>query len=295
MLNPHYVELFYHVARHGGISRAVRHMPYGIQQPALSGQILKLERELGCKLFERAPFRLTAEGEALYEFARPFFENLDRIELRLRSGLAPQLRIGAGETVLREHLPAVLRQLRTRQPKFQLSLRSGYQAQLEAWLFDREIDLAIMPLESRPPRTLHRLPLVRLPLALIVPRRSAYRTAADVLAISSEPPPLISPPDTEPISRNFQRGLAQRRRTWTPAIVASSLETVSRYVADGHGIGISVAASVPHFPVRVLPLSDFAPLEIVALWLGQPPPIVQATLEEIREYTRRTWPDAVTK
>ena len=38
--NLHHLELFYHVARAGGITAAVRSMPYGIQQPAVSGQIL---------------------------------------------------------------------------------------------------------------------------------------------------------------------------------------------------------------------------------------------------------------
>src|SRR5262245_39094542 len=46
-MNLHHVELFYYVAKHGGISRALRHIPYGIQQPAVSAQILRLEQDLG--------------------------------------------------------------------------------------------------------------------------------------------------------------------------------------------------------------------------------------------------------
>ena len=38
-MNVHHLELFYYVARHGGISAAVRYIPYGIQQPAVSGQM----------------------------------------------------------------------------------------------------------------------------------------------------------------------------------------------------------------------------------------------------------------
>ena len=45
--NLHHLELFYYVAKYGGITPAVRKMPYGIQQPAVSGQMLQLERELG--------------------------------------------------------------------------------------------------------------------------------------------------------------------------------------------------------------------------------------------------------
>ena len=45
-MNIHHLELFYYIAKHGGIA-AVRNMPYGIQQPAVSGQIAKLEEALG--------------------------------------------------------------------------------------------------------------------------------------------------------------------------------------------------------------------------------------------------------
>jgi DNA-binding transcriptional LysR family regulator len=50
-MNIHHLELFYYVARHKGISEAVRNIPYGIQQPAISGQILQLEDFLGTTLF----------------------------------------------------------------------------------------------------------------------------------------------------------------------------------------------------------------------------------------------------
>ena len=64
-MNVHHLELFYYVARHGGVSAAARAMPYGIQQPAISAQILQLEDSLGTTLFHRRPFRLTGTGEAL--------------------------------------------------------------------------------------------------------------------------------------------------------------------------------------------------------------------------------------
>src|SRR4029453_8722736 len=49
----------------------------GIQQPAVSGQIAKLEESLGTKLFQRRPFALSPTGTELFEFIRPFFENID--------------------------------------------------------------------------------------------------------------------------------------------------------------------------------------------------------------------------
>ena len=63
MMNVHHLELFYYFAKHGGIMPAVRNIPYGIQQPAVSAQVAQLEEFLGVTLFQRRPFALTAAGE----------------------------------------------------------------------------------------------------------------------------------------------------------------------------------------------------------------------------------------
>src|SRR3954470_6961840 len=83
-VNVHHLELFYYVAKHGGISAAVRHIPYGIQQPAVSGQMRQLEEDTATKLFERSPFRLTAAGERLYSHVLPFFEGLGSVATQLQ-------------------------------------------------------------------------------------------------------------------------------------------------------------------------------------------------------------------
>src|SRR5207253_4073666 len=102
-MNIHHLELFYFVAKHGGIAAAVRNIPYGIQQPAVSGQIAKLEEHLGVKLFDRRPFALSPAGAELFEFIRPFFENLDAIAEKIRRDASPQLRIAAPSVALRDY------------------------------------------------------------------------------------------------------------------------------------------------------------------------------------------------
>ncbi len=54
-MNIHHLEIFYYVARHGGITEAARNIPYGIQQPAVRGQVAQLEEFLGVALFHRRP------------------------------------------------------------------------------------------------------------------------------------------------------------------------------------------------------------------------------------------------
>jgi len=291
-MNIHHLELFYYVARHGGISRAVRHMPYGIQQPALSSQILRLEEDLGVKLFERQPFKLTAAGQELLAFIRPFFDNLDAVGVRIRSRLAPQLRIGASEVVLRDYLPAVIQRVRQAHPEMRLGLRSGFQPELEAWLDDREIDVAVVPLRTRPPAGIRVLRLMRLPLVLLVNRRVKIKSAADLWRAGRPRLPLITLPPTETVSILFQKGLKRQGVSWPVAIEASSMELITQYVANGDGVGATVGVPdlVKHPQVRILPLEGFAPVELAALWHGDPSPLLRSLLEEVQHYIAESWP-----
>jgi len=292
-MNIHHLELFYYVARHGGISAAVRHMPYGIQQPAVSSQILLLEEDLGAKLFERQPFKLTPAGEELAAFVRPFFDNLKPVAEKLRVRAVPQLRMGASEVVLRSHLPAVIQHMKQDHPELRLSLRSGFQPELEAALRDREIDLAIIPLRGRLPAQTRSLRLMRLPLVLLVPRKSRVKSAEELWKQKRPAEPLICLPPTESVSLVFQQGLKRLGVIWPPAIEASSMELITQYVANGDGIGVNISMSdmVRHPQVRVLPLDGFAPLEVIAAWRGAPTPLIRAVLAAAQRYIAHHWPD----
>lgn len=289
-MNIHHLELFYYVARHGGITRAVRHIPYGIQQPAVSSQILQLEQDLEVKLFERSPFQLTVEGEQLFGFVGPFFENLGPMASQLSKRASTQLRIGASELVLRDHLPSVIHRVRKKHPCIRLVMRSGLQFQLETDLREQKLDLAIVTaLESRVGTGLRKVPLVRMPLVLLVHRESEITTAEELWARRKIEEPLICLPASE---GSFQKGLKRLKVEWHPSIEASSLQLVTWYVANGYGIGVNVNVPdvVKHKDVRALPLDDFDPVEIVGLCLGRPSALIQTVLEEARAYCRENWP-----
>ncbi len=291
-MNIHHLELFYYVAKHGGISRAARNMPYGIQQPAVSSQILLLEEDLGVKLFERTPFKLTREGDELFAFAQPFFDNLGVVSARLRQKSAPHLRIAASELVLRDYLPAVVERLRETEPKLKLGLRSGFQADMERWLLEREVDVAITPLDGKPPGRVRCMRLMKLPLVLLVSKKSRIKSVAELWQSGVVEEPLICLPQTELMSLRFRQELQRRKIDWAQSIEASSIDLVTRYVANGYGIGLTIDAPevTRHPAVRVLPLEGFAPLEIAALWSGEPSPLVGALLQEAQRYVAKQWP-----
>jgi DNA-binding transcriptional LysR family regulator len=292
-VNVHHLEVFYYVAKHGGISAAVRNFPYGIQQPAVSGQMRQLEEDSGAKLFERTPFRLTPAGERLFEHVRPFFEDLDGVVAQLRGETHPVLRLGGAELVLRDHVPAVMRCVREKNPDMRLSLHSGVQAQVEDWLRDDQIDLAITSAGPRPPPRLRQLPLLRIPLVLLVHRTAPWKTAEELWAQKKIPARLVAQPAATAFMQSFQRDLKRRRITWPQALEATSVELVWRYVANGEGYGIVNQVALAGFKgreVRALPLEGFEPMTMAALWRGEPTPLIRAVIEEMRRYTHESFP-----
>lgn len=287
-MNVHHLELFYYVARHGGISEAVRNIPYGIQQPAVSSQVLQLEEFLGVTLFNRRPFALTAGGEKLYQFIQPFFSGLDQITEDLQGGISQQVRFGASEVVLRDHLPELIQRIREKFPKMRLSLREGYQPQLESWLQKQEIDLAVTLLQKKPPPGINSIPLLPLPLALLVPKTSRLQAAEELWKRDRIEETLISLPPTEAISKNFQQSLTRMGIDWFPKIEVSSVALIQAYVANGYGIGLSVAVPKTKPPpnLRLLPLPNFEPVMMGVLWQGKLSPLMQTFLDEIQKYVK---------
>ena len=292
-MNVHHLELFYYVAKHGGISAAVRKFPYGIQQPAVSGQMRQLEEDVGAKLFERTPFKLTPAGLRLFEHVRPFFENLDGIAARLRGLTEPELKLGGAELALRHHIPVVMQRVKKNFPTLRFSLRSGYQIQLEDWLRDGVIDLGVTAVDARAPAKLRRLRLTDVPLVLLVHRDSGVKSCDELFARKKLSEPLITVPASGLVARNFQRGLKKRRVTWPQTVEATSIELVADYVANGDGFGVSIAIApiVRKKEVRVLPLPGFDPMTIGVLWRGEPSPLVRTAIEVVQGYAREIWPD----
>jgi len=288
-MNIHHLELFYYVAKHGGIMPAVHNIPYGIQQPAVSSQMAQLEEFLGAALFHRRPFALTPAGQELYDFIKPFFDNLETMAEKIHGGISQHLRIAASETVLREHLPAMLQELRQRFPKLKITLREGYHPEIFTWLQQREIDVSLGLIGAKPPASVHALPLFKLPLVLLVPKNSKLKSAQELWQRDPIGESLITVPSNEFISRAFQAGLAKLEVEWFSRIEVSSVELVQTYVANGYGIGVTVG--VPkmklHPQVRVLPLDGFAPIPFGALWQGGRNPLLDAFLKIIQATARR--------
>lgn len=283
-MNIHHLELFYYVARYGGITEAVRNIPYGIQQPAVSGQVAQLEEFLGVALFQRRPFALTGAGEKLYKFIAPFFSNLDNIASELQGGSVRTLRIGASTLVLREHLPVFLQNVRKKFPAMKVHLREGYQLELEAMLQREELDLAITLIEKKAPPGIHAVPLIELPLVLLVPKDSPIQKPEQLWKTDRILHPLICLPAAEAVCKRFQEGLNRMGVDWFPSIEVSSIDLIETYVANGFGIGLALMVPGARISseVRVIPVPEFGPVMAGVLWRGKPSALMQMFLDEIQ-------------
>ena len=283
-MNVHHLKLFYYIAKYEGITRAVRRMPYGIQQPAVSSQILQLEADLGVTLFQRRPFVLTSAGRELYAFARPFFSQLDDLADRLRGEGKTHLRVAAAPTFLTNHLPSVLEALKLRVPDLRLSLREVTPVEAEDLVNNQEVDGALLFHREVPEPPMKFVEFMSLPVVLLAPPGAKCRTLGTVLKTLSGgevDTPLVTLPGHEVLTQLFRDTLRGQGVHWVSSMEVNTLELVHTYVGHGFGYGLSVGLPVADVPegVSVIRLPKFPKLRVGFSYAGELNPVASETWE----------------
>jgi LysR family hydrogen peroxide-inducible transcriptional activator len=127
-----------------------------VSQPTLSGQIRKLEDELGVTLFERTnrSVEITPAGQTILAHARLILEQADLIQQLARAQrdpLAGPLRIGVIPTLSPYLMPLILLPLKKRYPQMRLVLSEELTDTLLERLHNHEIDAALLatPVEEQ--------------------------------------------------------------------------------------------------------------------------------------------------
>jgi LysR family hydrogen peroxide-inducible transcriptional activator len=136
------------VAEAGNFTRAAAQA--NVAQPSLSQQIIKLERELGHKLFHRLGRKavLTEAGTAFVERARRIlFEVEDATkELGDSPSFERKITVGAIPTLAPYLLPGLITRCRRRHPNLQVDIREDFKATLIGEMLEGELDLALVAL-----------------------------------------------------------------------------------------------------------------------------------------------------
>lgn len=141
------MELLLGVARLGSLGRAAREL--GITQPAASGRIRSMERQLGVALVDRSPrgSRLTDAGALVTDWARRVVEAAEAFDAgaqALRDRRDSRLRVAASMTIAEYLLPGWLIALRAQRPDTAVSLLAGNSAAVAERLLAGEADVGFV-------------------------------------------------------------------------------------------------------------------------------------------------------
>ena len=265
--NHQHFRTFYLIARYGGISASLKYFGYGVQQPAISEQMLKLEEVLRVRLFERQPFRLLPAGRMLYDYIRPYHDGLAEVLGRIAAtDGAPSLRVAAADVVLAEFLPAIVDRLLAESPGLRIEFSGGTVADRIDRLRHGETDFVIAA-TGRPPAGLASRRLLRLPLVLAVGRSASL--PADPRRWPQPLPRLVVPADPPEIAEVFEAGLAAWNLRWESKLAVPTVEHAGWFARSGAvGLTLDLPTFTRKHGLRALrvPEAISPPVEVFALW-----------------------------
>jgi LysR family nitrogen assimilation transcriptional regulator len=241
-LETRYLRSFLKIADTGSISRAAESL--GIAQPSLSQQLLRLEDEVGCKLFRRTPrgVTLTDAGRVLQEHARQILRATEQAieDIRqLTAEPAGEVRLAVPYSLSRLAGVTLVEAVRKHAPQVSLRLVEATTGQIRGWLDEGKVDLGILH-DLGPLRHLSARRLASEELYLIGP--AARFGSADALPHV----PFAELADLPMILPGVQHGLRQlieheaARHGVTIRVVQEidAIAHIGPLVAKGHGYSI---------------------------------------------------------
>jgi DNA-binding transcriptional LysR family regulator len=238
---------FCQTVRLGSVSRAAQVLQ--LSQPAVSLQLQALERDLGARLFERGGRRLvpTAEGEALYELARPLVEAIDALPARLRERVSAtgtgELRIVATGPSALDLIAGVVAPFRGAHPDVRLALSTAHGAGAPDLVEAREADIAFGSFATVPSGLAYTAVYASSPMLLVPPGHplaKAEPLGLDALAAYG----LILPPPHAAITGAVAERFERARLPWTQAMEIDDPHLTKQAVAMGLGVSIVDAVDV---------------------------------------------------
>lgn len=271
-MEVHQLRYFVAIAECGSFRQAARRCQ--VSQPSLSQQIIKLEKGLGRKLFDRLGRRiaLTEAGVVLLPRAKSILAEIRDAERNLSEDIGAGrglLAVGAIPTIAPYLLPRVLQSFSAAHPEAQLSVAEDLTERLLASLLAAEIDLALMstPVESREVEV-EELMVEPLWLAVEASHPLAAGGPVPLEMLRSQPSVVLDGMHClgEQV-QSFCHGVGLDRE---PLCRANQLSTVQGLVGLGMGIALvprMCAVQDTSEQRAYLPLEDASPQRnIVAVW-----------------------------
>ncbi len=213
-----------------------------VSQPTLSGQIKKLEQELGVVLFERTnrSVEITPAGEQILAHARLIMEQADAIRQLAQSfqdPVAGPLRVGAIPTISPYLMPLILQPLQHKHPQMRLVISEEQTDTLLQRLHHHEIDAAILATDHQD-SDFASIPLYREPFWLAHPQKHPFYTKEEITQQDLDDSELLLLAEGHCLAQQAMELCHLQDRPAQPDMAnlrASSLETLMQLVAAGYG------------------------------------------------------------
>lgn len=219
-----------------------------VSQPTLSGQIKKLEEELGVAVFERTKrsVTITPIGEQLLRYARLALEQVEAMELLAESSQDPMagtLRLGVIPTLGPYLMPMILRPLREQYPKLRLALREEITELLLEHLRRHELDAVLIatPVDGD---DLLEMPLFDEPFWLAHPVDHPLYLKTEINEEDLPVTELLLLADGHCLTDQVARICHLQKETQSDDLRAASLETLIQLVGAGYGCTLVPALSI---------------------------------------------------
>lgn len=259
----HQLRYFLAVSRLRSFTRAAEHEH--VAQPSLSQQILKLEDELGAKLFNRLgrSITLTRFGERFEPRARRVLAEIEgaRQEMDEMLGLRRgRVNLGALPTLAPYLLPSILADFGRAYPGIAVNMREGLTSSLLAETALGDLDLALVRLPVRGSEFLSE-PLLKEGMLLAVPRQHAlsrrHRQTVSLGDLAEEQFLLLKDGHC---FRDDVLEICKRCRV-TPNVVfeGGQFDTLVAMVAAGTGVTLLPEMARRHYQRAGVRLINFAP------------------------------------
>ena len=213
-----------------------------VSQPTLSGQIKKLEDELGIAIFERTSrsVEVTPVGAAILQHAYQILEQAKVIEQLAQAHQDPfagPLRVGAIPTLSPYLMPLILLPIKKQYPQMKLVLSEELTDTLLQRLRNHEIDAALLATPVEEP-DLEAVPLFDEPFYIAYPRQHPFYDKEKITRRDLESVELLLLAEGHCLAQQAMDvcRLKQRQEQGEMAdLRAASLETLLQLVAAGFG------------------------------------------------------------
>ncbi len=262
-----FLKYFDEVRRSGSIRMAARKLH--VASSAVNRQILKIEDELGVKLFKRSAggIRLTSAGELLAEHVTRTLGDADQTMTRIAALQGEQrqlLSIAGQESVIARFLPPALVALHAECPDVATVFKAASGTELQHLLRMGNADVAIA-FDPEPADDIETVAAVELPVGAVLTPAHPLAGSAHLSLTDCVSYPIVLPDQSWPLRALLDREIGQADLAMNIVTSSNSVEFLKTMVDQQLGIGfqtiVGIEAQIECGELKHVPLVTTAPVK----------------------------------